>query len=261
MKLHHNIKHSYFIYPDESSVKGSTRLFADLLDRMAEKEKIAVCRYIARSYSMPRLVALIPERDSKSICGFHMITLPFADDLRDFKKPEKPAETSDEQVSKALEIIENLKVPSGFTASSFENPVIKRHYSLLQAHALGREMDEFKDSTMPDADAIDAKIGSLARDFKLLTGLKDQEPGSKVAPKSAPVKKRKAKDDTDADADADNDNDANGAGNLVQAAFEKGKLKSLTVAQLKDFLSANGIKAKKLKGEIVEQVTEFLSQK
>ena len=40
---------------------GSTSVFANLLAEMAAKDKIAICRFIARKGTSPRLVALLPQ--------------------------------------------------------------------------------------------------------------------------------------------------------------------------------------------------------
>ncbi|EPZ36969.1 Ku70/Ku80 beta-barrel domain-containing protein [Rozella allomycis CSF55] len=89
LKLKYNLKNSYFIYPDDSQVKQSSLFFSHFLDKLEAKGKIAICRYIARDYSKPSIVALLPQKeqfDENGIQikppGAHLITLPFADDLR-----------------------------------------------------------------------------------------------------------------------------------------------------------------------------------
>lgn len=46
---HHRIFHSYFVYPNERAVKGSSALCQALIDTMLERKKMAVIRYVARA--------------------------------------------------------------------------------------------------------------------------------------------------------------------------------------------------------------------
>ena len=61
LKDHHNVRHAYFIYPDEYSIKGSTVAFTALLDRMLALDKIAICRWTPRANAPPKFVALLPQ--------------------------------------------------------------------------------------------------------------------------------------------------------------------------------------------------------
>lgn len=82
------IRPAQFIYPDESNIKGSTKLFIALLSKCLEKEVMAICRYIPRENISPKLVALVPQEEELNELlqvtpnGFHVIFLPFADDFR-----------------------------------------------------------------------------------------------------------------------------------------------------------------------------------
>ena len=67
-------------------------MFAALLQRLVAQDKVAICRLIQRDEAAPRLVALLPQLerlDAKKVQvappGFHMIYLPFNDDLRKLK--------------------------------------------------------------------------------------------------------------------------------------------------------------------------------
>ncbi len=69
---------SYFIYPDESSIKGSTVAFHALLLAMIERGVMAITRVIARKGAIPRFVALLPQmevRDENGWQGKHMCYL------------------------------------------------------------------------------------------------------------------------------------------------------------------------------------------
>jgi ATP-dependent DNA helicase 2 subunit 1 len=60
LKVYHNIKHSYFIYPDEKRVTGSSQVIDALVKEMNRDEKIAIVRFIPRDNSVVRFCALLP---------------------------------------------------------------------------------------------------------------------------------------------------------------------------------------------------------
>lgn len=67
LKPYHHLRPSQFIYPDETSIKGSTTLFNALLRRCAERDKVAICRFTMRTSAAPRLVALYPQVESQPL--------------------------------------------------------------------------------------------------------------------------------------------------------------------------------------------------
>jgi len=44
LKVYHNVKHSVFVYPDESRVQGSSQCMDALIAEMKRKDKIALVR-------------------------------------------------------------------------------------------------------------------------------------------------------------------------------------------------------------------------
>ena len=82
-----NVRHSLFIYPDEDSYAGSRRTFTALLSSMVKKGKIGLVCALTRRNASPSFCALLPQEEDKSggwaePSGFHLIPLPFADDIR-----------------------------------------------------------------------------------------------------------------------------------------------------------------------------------
>ncbi|KAJ3281388.1 X-ray repair cross-complementing protein 6, partial [Borealophlyctis nickersoniae] len=145
LKFKHNIKHSSFIYPDEGAYAGGTSLFANLLDRLERRGKIAICRLIARKNSAPRLVALVPQKGTinrngdETPYGFHVIFLPYADDNRHIPAaPVEPGSVPEahQDVGQALVAAINIK---NFDVSNYDNPVLQKHYANLQALALKKD--------------------------------------------------------------------------------------------------------------------------
>lgn len=45
LKDYHNIRTSYFLYPDEKRIEGSGQVFDALIKRMIHNEKIAIVRF------------------------------------------------------------------------------------------------------------------------------------------------------------------------------------------------------------------------
>jgi len=74
-------------------VKGSAKALGALLQGMIELEQYAVAFLIARKSSIPRFVALLPQpeeidpdtNEMKQAAGFHVIFLPYADDVRNLE--------------------------------------------------------------------------------------------------------------------------------------------------------------------------------
>ena len=160
LKHYYHIRSSSFIYPDESLVKGGTVAFIALLDRLIYMEKVAIARFTARARSAPRFVALLPQReeldeDGIQITppGFHVIYLPFADDLRNLDLP-KTDKATEGQVLLAKKVVKSLRIK--FDSRSFENPSLQKYYSNLQALALEREtVDVTPDYVQPDLEGMD----------------------------------------------------------------------------------------------------------
>jgi ATP-dependent DNA helicase 2 subunit 1 len=146
-----NIKANTFIVPDESLVTGSSSLFAHLHSRMLALDKIAICSLVARSSSIPHIVALIPQSFEEDIngehmYGFHAIYLPFANDLRHVPTvvPDTPDKAA---VDCAIEMIKSL----GISNLSWNNPSLAKHYSTLEALALNLlDAANVEDNTMPN---------------------------------------------------------------------------------------------------------------
>lgn len=69
LQSHIHIKQGFFVFPDESTTKGSTTLFNAFLMRCAHRNKIPICRLTLKS-SPPRLVALCPQLEDKQSVSF-----------------------------------------------------------------------------------------------------------------------------------------------------------------------------------------------
>lgn len=252
VKTYHHIRPAQFLYPSEKSVSGSTTLFSALLGRCIARDVVPICRFIPRRNSPPRFVALLPQEEEIDEHnnqvrppGFHVIFLPFTDDLRRLKYEQTPKATT-EQINKAKQVIKNLT--SGFDSSNFENPSLQKHFKNLEALALDRdEPEELIDHTEPKTEAINRKAGEAIKQFKEVVFPDDYDPlGKPAATKrkagtadGSAAKKGKAGVDVEID---------------MREEAQKGRLSKLTVPVLKDFVKQAGIKCGTKKADLVEAI-------
>lgn len=253
LKKYHHVRPSQFLYPDEKTIHGSRRLFTALLQRCSAKDVVAICRFIPRSGVSPKFVALIPqeeELDEQNVQisppGFHVIFLPFADDLRKLDYPDT-LKANDDQVEKAKEIIKALT--KDFHVSDVENPSLQKHYQNLEALALDKDApDDFKDLSEPDKKGIDKKLGVLATEFKDLVFPVGYDPAAQG--------NGKRKNTTASGASAKRVKNEDTAPVDVKEYAAKGKLSKLTVPVLKDFVKSSNIKSGTKKAELIEAINQ-----
>jgi ATP-dependent DNA helicase 2 subunit 1 len=84
-----NLRPSYFIYPSDAAVTGSTRTFASLHKKMFKDKLMALAWLIPRRNQAPVFSAIIPQQEEfddkgaqSTPPGMHCIVLPFQDDIR-----------------------------------------------------------------------------------------------------------------------------------------------------------------------------------
>ncbi|RDD40807.1 X-ray repair cross-complementing protein 5 [Trichoplax sp. H2] len=252
VKRHYHVRPSYFIYPDESVISGSTRLVSALLERTLARDVVAICKFVPRFASGPKFVALVPQKevlDEHKVQvvppGFNVVFLPYAEDFRQLKYEETPAPMN-EQVDKAKDIVKSLTFQ--YNPDKFENPALQKHYSNLEALALDRDVpEEFIDYTEPDAENIDKRAGHHINDFIELTFPEgyDASAGLKGATKRKTTSAtggtaKKVKQET---SEID-----------VKEYAQKGLLSKLTVNDLKAFCKTADIKCQGKKADLVAAV-------
>ncbi|KAF8992365.1 SPOC like C-terminal domain-containing protein [Cyathus striatus] len=243
-----NVKHSLFIYPDELGYSGSKRTFSALLNSMAKKKKIGLALVLSRRNATPAFCAVLPQQEKKDEdedwtepAGFHLVQLPFADDIR-AAAVEKGFRASDDLKDSARAWIDKLSVKNGtYPPDSYPNPSLAFHNAQLQATAFREEFDpdSFEDLTEPKYDMIHKRAGNLVKSWK--TELANDPSVSLVVPKAG--SKRKAETSV---------NDAE-----IRAKYEAGALAKLRVDQLKEFLKAKSIPVSGKKADLIERVAEW----
>jgi len=178
-----NVESPYFIYPDESMMKGSNALFECFVRECITQELIPIVRFNRLPSTAPRLAALLPQleildEDQSPIqpIGFHVITLPFVDEIRFnpyqgsnlydklFTATTTAASNNIPKEQQAViplvdELIEAFSLPKDFIFwKEWENPSLQQFYTVLQTIALNEEELEWQaardDRMKPDGNVI-----------------------------------------------------------------------------------------------------------
>ncbi|KAJ6615653.1 Ku DNA-binding complex Ku70 subunit [Mycena sp. CBHHK59/15] len=249
-----NIKHSQFIYPDEMAYAGSKRTFSALLKSMVKKDKIGLVLSLTRRNASPTFCALLPQEERvdeggwTDPAGFHLIPLPFADDIR-AAPVESACRASDEAKDAAVAWISKLSVKNGsYPPDSYPNPALAFHNAQLQATAFGEEYDpdSFEDLTAPKVDMIHKRAGKLLENWKISVA-NDESAVTAAAPVETEKKGTKRKADVDL-SEAE-----------IRSRYTDGELKKLTVEQLKAFLKTKGLPYSGKKADLMDRVEEYLT--
>ncbi|KAK5672705.1 ATP-dependent DNA helicase II subunit 1 [Batrachochytrium dendrobatidis] len=263
LKAKHNLQASVFITPDEKQYSGSSSLFSHLLKQMSNRNKLAICKLIARVNSVPRMIALLPQIQGvgffgkELLSGFHGIYLPFGDDLR--VRKYAPRFVPPELVDAASELL-NHASNATIDFSLFNNPVIDRHNAYVEALALGQDCPrETLDATMPDEQEIHDTYGDFIQNFKSVCQVynsqcNDNEPttGIDIAKRTVTsTGSKQAKRSKLASKPMDVQN--------VEILASQGKLSTLSVLQLNQFLTT--VKwdiTSNRKADLISQVMTYL---
>jgi ATP-dependent DNA helicase 2 subunit 1 len=168
-----------FVYPDETSHNGSSKLFAALHRSMLKKKKMAITSYSTRQTS-PRFVALVAQPeilDSEGMQvqppGMRMFALPFKndvytawrDELRKLKMDrnalgsDSAASEGDEEAVPGLSIATALVTrltQKRFSCKNFANPDLQRFYAGIEweAGVAEGEYHPADDLLEPDEEAL-----------------------------------------------------------------------------------------------------------
>jgi ATP-dependent DNA helicase 2 subunit 1 len=276
LKYYHNLKHASFLYPDEQSIKGSTVAFSSLLAQMLKMQKMAICMY-SKSNSTPRFVALLPQKEEfdhdgtqMTPPGFHLIHLPYADDIRPLKFEPQPKATT-EQIVKAKKVVKSLRIK--FDSRNFENPALQRHYANLQAIALDREiLEETPDYVVPDEEGM-AKYADLIDDFRRSVF---PETYNVLDPKKTPLKVKgntsKGQKRRLSESQEEEENEATLKRHHKESVpaeerdweylAQSGQLENLNVSELTEYATWKGLKgiSKMKKSELVQLVKDHITK-
>jgi len=157
----------YFAVPDESSHTGSTAACRALIDVLLKRDKMAIAAYVNKQSVL--MTALVPQREALADdgavelpFGFHVIPLPFSDDLRMPPLEYKPDEPSAEAVASAGDLVSKMRVPYTLRKS----PILECFYGCLEAYALGEtSLPTVVDDTRPD-EQLALRCAGVVESFK-----------------------------------------------------------------------------------------------
>lgn len=263
LQPHHRIFHSYFMYPNERGVVGSSALCQALIDRLLEKDLMAMVRYIARRSAEPVLVALLPQAevvDEDGVQtrnpGFHMVRLPWGEEIRQINIPAPEVTGQPPGLLEAARDAINSMRLDAFRPGCAENPVLQRHYAAVQALALGEDKPaDTVDVLQPDNQALEEK----APVFRAWRGGIDLATPMVKAVGPAPGAKRPlplAEGEAAPKARARREAPPAAPASLeeMRALVVSGEVERLTVGVLRDWLKGQGIVASGKKADLVERV-------
>nr|XP_023881819.1 ATP-dependent DNA helicase 2 subunit KU70 [Quercus suber]POE73848.1 atp-dependent dna helicase 2 subunit ku70 [Quercus suber] len=263
LKDYHNLRPSTFIFPSDEEVFGSTCIFIALHRSMLRLERFAVAFYGSSSH--PQLVALIAQKEIISHGGqveppgMHMIYLPYSEDIRHVEELYSDSngaapKATDDQIEKATALMKRIDLKD-FSVCQFSNPALQRHYAVLQALALEEpDIPETIDETLPDEEGM-ARPGvvSAVEEFKLSVygDNYDEEELVGNGKASETSKKRKAIADNAVKESAKYDWDD---------LADNGKLKDLTVVELKYYLTAHNLPVAGKKEALISRILTHMGK-
>jgi len=248
LQFEDNIKHSTFIYPDEDVYSGSKRTFTALLKSMEKKKRIGLVLALFWKNSIPSFCAMLPQGENSEEAepgGFHLIPLPFADDIRS-APVEEAARAPSQLVEAARSWIAklSLKKDNGYPVDSNPNPALAYHNLQLEAATFREEFDPepFEDLTLPNYKAMHKRAGIFLQTWRNLV---DSDDSSHIIVSTIGSKRKMeiGVDETE-----------------IRSMYESGKLSKLVVEQLKAFLRHKGESISGKKSDLVERVAKWLDE-
>lgn len=193
-----NIGTPYFLYPDEKTIEGSNIIFEAFLRECAGSEAIPIVKFAYNRAAVPCAAALYPQLEivdedgcQVSPPGFHIIPLPFAEDIRFNPLPEEEVVTqvSPDVLTLAEQVMDLMDLGSDFSyTKDIENPSLQQFYSILQSVALNESDTEFHyetdDKMRPPSELLhNTALANSCKELANLLGLSDdilEGLGSKV---------------------------------------------------------------------------------
>ncbi|KAI7725815.1 hypothetical protein M8C21_031772 [Ambrosia artemisiifolia] len=269
LKDYHNLKPSLFVCPSDEEVMGSTCTFIALHRSMIRLKRFAVAFY--GSSSRPQLVALVAQEEiidgggQIEPPGMHMIYLPYSDDIRPIEEARNSfwfncdnlhADTSgvplatDDQIQKAAVLVKRVDLKD-FSVCQFSNPALQSHYALVQAMALDEdEMPEIVDETLPDEEGMARPgIAKALEEFKICVYGENYEEEDEKANNVGKKRKQFTEEAINKGAYYD-------WGKLA----DDGKLKDLTVQELKYYLTANKLTVAGKKEVLINRILTHMGK-
>jgi len=246
LPMHYTVEQSFYLYPNEEKIKGSTAAFASLHAAMLRKGLLAIGELLTRVSATSRLVAIFPQEekylpedeggDLETPQCMVACVLPFEDDVRALD-PDSGTTTED-TVQAAMKLIEAMNF-GDFALDYFKNDSLLNFYSYMEAIALENPLPDEPEQSLNQiseedvrataGEQIDAFVASLPEDI--------------FVPKE-PRKRKREPDESGCD---------------WISLYKANELDDCTLPQLKCYLKSVGEKLSGKKAEVVERVSQSIS--
>lgn len=245
LPLHVTLAQSYYLYPNEEEVKGSTAAFANLHAAMIRKGVVAIGELLTRVTAMSKLVAIYPQEEKflpedeggdleLPQCMVACI-LPFEDDVR--KLEEDSGTATEESVQAATRLIDAMSFGDDFSLDYFKNDALLYFYAYLESVALETPLPTLEQSLKPFSDEnVRETAGEQIDAFKATL------PEDIVIPKE-PKKRKREPDQSGCD---------------WLSLYQGDEVGGCNTKQLKSYLKSVGEKVGGNKAELVERVTQSI---
>jgi hypothetical protein len=270
--FHYTLEPSYFVYPNDERVKGSTKAFANLHAAMLRKGVVGYGELLTRVTAIPRLVEILAmpevreqievdddigsgeavlEERQVSPPGFTLFILPFQDDVRSIA-PDKASEAveqmddvaSDEVKSAATDLIRGLKLEDVELGERFENAALNEFWNYVEKIALNLPVNVAATSkhqydTQINDNEILKNVGAKIESFKL--ALPEDDIATSGSRKRKPVI-----DKSDIVA-------------YIESLHRKSQLEKATIAELQEFLGKADVEipVKSKKADLIRVVVRY----
>lgn len=298
---------AYFVYPDENSYTGSTRLFVALHRSMLRKRKLALVRFSSPHNSRgPRFGFLLAQQErvgddgqQSQPPGMHFFDAPYRNDIYvrwrdelDVLHHEFSAFQANQADDDALSYSQSLSTAASHagrvmkrlcrpnvTLQDFADPDLQRFYAGLELEAgVSEGYYEPEDATLdPLVTDMRRRLKLKTRDsvqpFDVLAALRDETMGdqfdadvvakvygSRSGKLDLERTERNAKRKKEADAKRETALE-NVNIEEFRSASENGILHTYTVAMLKEYCVAFGLRLTGTKAQFVERVSEHIDGK
>jgi len=236
-----SFENTYFTYPNEEKVHGSSAAYTALCEAMLRKQVWGVGELLLRAKkASSRLVAMVPqeevrdEHDGAQVTpkGITLFALPFEDDIRAIEEPTEDVADA-ELVAKVADLIKNQTLENVDFGASFVNPALTAFWNYIESIAIDIPLQEEDNPLELKSDAILANAGAQLEALKL--ALPEEEV------KATAGRKRKAPTIDDSGVD-------------WKQKYDTDSIASCNVATLKKYLGSQGEKVSGKKDDLVDRV-------
>lgn len=289
LKPGHNLRPCYLMRPDDKRALHSSTTFRAFLDSLKEKDEVALCTIRKRTNEIPRLHALVPQTEVRTdreedkmnglrriiACeGFHVVPLPYADDIRKlpggFALSEEPDQSA---VDIAKKLLKNVRIGQSvfkkLEDNRLANPALLTQFAQIEALALSTEVKRADPVTDLDGaiqDIAPPKFftqGTRAETIKELSeSLKAAISGEydiELESKAGGKRKREENPEATEKAAAKKENSLRMVSETNWGEMlENDTLKKATVPMLKAYCEANGLSKPAKKPELLDVVAKHL---